>query len=67
MSSSKESLADALKAVEGQLALPKDVLERIMKRFLDRMDHGLANLGQDMAMIPTFGQCWVLSELMSCH
>lgn len=53
-SSDKKTLVQALDEVEKQLALPKDVLEAILHRFIDRMHHGLANDGQDMAMIPTF-------------
>lgn len=65
MSQSKKTLNNALNELEEELALEKVVLDRILNRFMDRMDHGLANLGQDMAMIPTFGELRLLSDLIT--
>lgn len=65
MSQSKKTLNNALNELEEELALDKVVLDRILNRFMDRMDHGLANLGQDMAMIPTFGELHLLSDLIT--
>lgn len=49
------SLQETLDGIEAQFALEKKDLLAILKRFRNQMDHGLANDGQDMAMIPTFG------------
>lgn len=50
-------LAAAVERIEAEFALSKATLEAILARFIDRMKHGLANDGQDMAMIPSFGGC----------
>ena len=49
------SLQETLDGIEAQFVLEKKDLLAILKRFRHQMDHGLANDGQDMAMIPTFG------------
>lgn len=58
-----QTLSASLDAVEAEFALDKADLDRILARFLDRMDHGLANDGQDMAMIPSFGAFWTYSPV----
>lgn len=49
------SLAEALQDVERQFDLTTDDLHAILKRFRQQMELGLAENGQDMAMIPSFG------------
>lgn len=55
-SASHPTLSSALGAIEAQFALPLDSLVHILARFRDRMVHGLAHDGADMAMIPSFGE-----------
>jgi len=50
------SLAEALQDVEKQFELTTDDLNAILKRFRQQMELGLAENGQDMAMIPSFGK-----------
>jgi hexokinase len=57
MAPRRTTLKDALDDIEDQFSLPKEDLNAILKRFRDRMEHGLAHDGQDMAMIPSFGSC----------
>jgi len=56
MAPRQTSLKDALDDIEEQFDLSKDNLNAILKRFRNRMEYGLAHDGQDMAMIPTFGE-----------
>jgi len=51
----RPSLADALQDIEKQFDLTTDNLNAILKRFRQQMEVGLAQNGQDMAMIPSFG------------
>ncbi|MCO5608380.1 hypothetical protein L7F22_062589 [Adiantum nelumboides] len=62
------SLQETLDGIEAQFALEKKDLLAILKRFRNQMDHGLANDGQDMAMIPTFDAVGVdvVMLLQSC-
>ena len=42
--------------VESQFALDTETLNGIVKHFLHLYEHGLANKGAAMAMIPSFGE-----------
>lgn len=53
----RPSLADAMQDIEKQFDLTTDDLNAILKRFRQQMELGLAQNGQDMAMIPSFGGC----------
>lgn len=50
------TLIEALQDVEKQFELTTADLNGILKRFLQQMELGLAKDGQDMAMIPSFGE-----------
>jgi hexokinase len=49
-----QELSKAVDEIDVQLTLSKDVLEKILERFHERMFFGLANDNQNMLMIPTF-------------
>jgi len=50
------TLAQAMANVESQFALDTETLNGIVKHFLHLYEHGLANKGAAMAMIPSFGE-----------
>lgn len=50
----RKTIADALKGVEAEFQLDTNDLCALAGRFQELMDHGLANDGADMAMIPSF-------------
>lgn len=56
MAPRKVTLVEALRDVEEQFELTTTDLNGILKRFLQQMELGLAKDGQDMAMIPSFGE-----------
>ena len=49
-----KELSKAIDEIDVQLTLSKDILDKILERFHERMFFGLANDNQNMLMIPTF-------------
>lgn len=62
MAPHRPALADALQDIEKQFDLTTADLDAILKRFRQQMDLGLAKNGQDMAMIPSFGESSVANK-----